>query len=34
MSKRTFDLPKQIERHLAALSKLYAQDGNRQFQEI
>lgn len=34
MSKRTFDLPKQIERHLAALSKLYARDGNRQLQEI
>lgn len=29
-----FELPKNIERYLAALSKLYAQDGNRQFQEI
>jgi len=34
MSKRSFELPKQIERLLAALSKLYARDGNRQFQEI
>lgn len=29
-----FELPKNIERYLAAVSKLYAQDGNRQFQEI
>lgn len=29
-----FELPKNIERYLAALSKLYAQDGNRQFQKI
>ena len=36
MSEHTsnFELPKNIERYLAALSKLYAQDGNRQFQEI
>lgn len=36
MSEHTshFDLPKNIERYLAALSKLYAQDGNRQLQEI
>ena len=27
-------LPKSIERYLAALSKLYAQDGNRALQEI
>ena len=30
----SFKLPKYIERYLAALSKLYAQDGNRQLQEI
>lgn len=29
-----FELPKHIERYLAALSKLYAQDGNRLLQEI
>ena len=29
-----FELPKNIERYLAALSKLYAQDGNRHFQEL
>lgn len=29
-----FELPKNIEHYLATLSKLYAQDGNRQFQEI
>lgn len=29
-----FELPKKIERCLAALSKLYARDGNRPFQEI
>lgn len=29
-----FELPKKIEHYLAALSKLYGQDGNRQFQEI
>ena len=34
MSNRTFALPKQIERFLAALSKVYAQDGNRLYQEI
>ena len=36
MSEHTssFELPKNIERYLAALSKLYAQDGNRQFQEV
>jgi hypothetical protein len=32
--KSNFELPKNIEHYLAALSKLYAQDGNRQFQEI
>jgi hypothetical protein len=36
MSQRApnFELPRQIERWLAALSKLYAQDGKRQLQEI
>ena len=36
MSKREsqYELPKQMEPCLAALSKLYAQDGNRQLQEI
>lgn len=29
-----YELPKQIERHLAALSRLYAQDGQRDLQEI
>src|ERR1700681_2626440 len=29
-----FDLPKNIERYIAALSKLYAQDGDRLLQEI
>jgi hypothetical protein len=29
-----FELPKQLERCLAALSKLYSQEGNRQLQEI
>lgn len=29
-----FELPQHIERYLAALSKLYAQDGKRQLQEI
>ncbi len=29
-----FELPKNIERYLAALSKLYAQDGKRELQEI
>lgn len=29
-----FKLPQHIERYLAALSKLYAQDGNRQLQEV
>lgn len=29
-----FELPQHIERYLAALSKLYARDGNRQLQEI
>lgn len=29
-----FELPKNIEHYLAVLSKLYAQDGKRQFQEI
>lgn len=29
-----FELPKSIERYLAALSKLYAQNGKREFQEI
>jgi hypothetical protein len=29
-----FDLPKNIERYIAALSKLYAQDGERLLQEI
>lgn len=36
MSEHTsnFELPKNIERYLAALSKLYAQDGKRPLQEI
>jgi len=36
MSKEAskFELPKAIDRHLAALSKLYAQEGKRQLQEI
>ena len=36
MSEHTsnFELPKNIERYLSVLSKLYAQDGKRQFQEI
>jgi hypothetical protein len=36
MSKEpsNFELPKTIDRHLAALSKLYAQEGKRQLQEI
>ncbi|SCX50290.1 toll/interleukin-1 receptor domain-containing protein [Nitrosospira sp. Nsp1] len=36
MSKQefNFELPKKIERYLAALSKFYAQNGKRQFQEI
>jgi len=36
MSKETskFELPKTIDRHLAALSKLYEQEGKRQLQEI
>lgn len=36
MSEHTinFELPKAIERYLAALSKLYAQNGKREFQEI
>lgn len=36
MSEHTsnFELPKNIEHYLAVLSKLYAQDGKRQFQEI
>lgn len=29
-----FELPKAIDRHLAALSKLYAQEGKRQLQEL
>ena len=29
-----FDLPKTIDRHLAALSKLYGQEGKRQLQEL
>jgi len=29
-----FELPKTIERYLAALSKLYAQNGKRELQEI
>lgn len=29
-----FELPKSVERYLAALSKLYAQEGKRQLQEI
>ncbi len=32
MSK--FELPKNIDRHLAALSKLYAQEGKRQLEEL
>jgi TIR domain len=31
---RIFELPGNIERYIAALSKLYAQDGKRQLQEI
>jgi hypothetical protein len=31
---RNFELPKSIDRYLAALSKLYAQEGRRQLQEI
>lgn len=36
MSQQTthFELPKNIDRHLAAVSKLYAQEGKRQLQEI
>lgn len=34
MSKNTYELPASIERYLAALSKLYAQKGQRQKQEI
>jgi len=36
MSEHTsnFELPKNIEHYLSVLSKLYAQDGKRQFQEI
>ena len=33
-NKRAFELPKNIERYLAALAKLYGQDGQRQMQEI
>lgn len=33
-SDKHFELPKTMERHLAALSKLYAQEGKRQLQEI
>jgi hypothetical protein len=29
-----FELPKNLERYLSALSKLYAQEGNRQLQEL
>ena len=32
--KRNYNLPKNIEHYLSVLSKLYAQDGNRQFQKI
>lgn len=32
--ERKFELPRNIERFLAALSKLYAQDGKRQLQEL
>ena len=31
---RPFELPKYIQRYLAALSKLYGQEGNRELQEI
>jgi hypothetical protein len=36
MAERTskFEIPRHIERYLAALSKLYAQEGKRQLQEI
>jgi hypothetical protein len=34
MSKRNFELPKRIERLLAAASKLFAREGKRQLQEI
>ena len=34
MSGNEHELPKRIERYLAALSRLYAQDGHRLFQEI
>ncbi len=33
-SESRFELPKHIERHLAALSRLYGQEGERQKQEI
>ena len=33
-NKTAFELPKNIERHLAALAKLYGQEGQRQMQEI
>lgn len=32
--ENNFELPRNIERYLAALSKLYARDGKRQTQEI
>src|SRR5207245_788074 len=34
MSQREYELPKHLDRYLAALSKLYAQDGERQLQEL
>lgn len=34
MAKANYRLPQEIERYLAALSKLYAQEGNRPLQEI
>lgn len=34
MSDDKYELPKHIERYLAALSRLYAQDGQRALQEI
>lgn len=34
MSDHDFELARDVERYLAALSKLYAQDGKRQLQEI
>ena len=32
--KQDFELPRNIERYLAALSKLYAQEGKKELQEV